>query len=880
MVWWLICVFFLPTPIAGIASARGDDDETAVVRARLTSPKRAQSTVARADAAAQAARVRAETQGGVKALPVTLSPITAGSEATRQPMPLPSSTPAGRDKNALIAASPERAAPRNDGRGDMPKSLGEVLFNHTASFLGVPGLAPQQGTDGNYDEGLGFHQDGTVRKAGAGSASGSAAFDGRRAASYAGHGLGYGPGSAYGGYGYNGMHEPGYDPVTGWNWRVGDPTAGGRISGNSMYGRSFDNMDPARAAMDRGLNYGLGIANSAAEAALSGLVDGGRARLNFGVDWNGRINGEGDVLYPFYDSQYTTIYTQLGARTMSGMDSGDSRDGSGADRWIGNLGMGQRWFPQAQSLTDSGNWMFGYNAFFDYDFTRSHQRGGIGIETQYDWLRVASNYYFPISSWRDSKDFDGDFVKERAAEGWDLRVKGYLPFYRNVAVTGAYSQWYGDHVGMFSTAKLEKDPKVWSYGLEYTPVPLVSGFVNQRSTEQGRSDTEFGLRLTYHFQMPWEDQISHSKVAELRTVSGSRHEFVDRENRIILEYKAKNSFYIESHGLQGNDFIFRIRNGFNEYIAGQQVRVTAGGGVTLAEASVAEPQTLFAKAVNFLDALISVKAAYAASLAGTYVSDRDGYLRVPLTASSIVPGATLTVQAGDATQTFPVSGGAALYSYDLSALAVDAAGNLSGTITVQNADTSPASGVAVTLAYRTHGGLGTATSTDISLSNTNASGQVAVTGNVTALERAIAFSADGYATSVQRTVGTIPTANTGTFLTGASVSTMNFAAAQAYCASHGGRLPLVNGQSTYAYLSYNNGESVDGFGGVYSATFPPALGSDVFWTATTVTTVVGDGGPAGANKWTVSDTGVFGSNGKVDIMTTLEAIPTFAICLP
>ena len=99
------------------------------------------------------------------------------------------------------------------------------------------------------------------------------------------------------------------------------------------------------------------------------------------------------------------------------------------------------------------------------------------------------------------------------------------------------------------------------------------------------------------------------------TVSGSRHEFVDRENRIILEYKAKNSFYIESHGLQGNDFIFRNRNGFNEYIAGQQVRVTAGGGVTLAEASVAEPQTLFAKAVNFLDALISVKAAYAASLA-------------------------------------------------------------------------------------------------------------------------------------------------------------------------------------------------------------------------------------------------------------------------
>ena len=349
-------------------------------------------------------------------------------------------------------------------------------------------------------------------------------------------------------------------------------------------------------------------------------------------------------------------YTQLGARSMSGMNSGGS-DGQGADRWIGNAGLGQRWFPQAQSLADSGNWMLGYNAFFDYDFTRSHQRGGIGIEAQYDWLRLASNYYFPISSWRDSKDFDGDFVKERAAEGWDIRAKGYLPFYRQIAVTGAYSQWFGDHVGMFSSDKLEKDPKVWSYGLEYTPIPLVSAFVNQRSSERGRSDTEFGLNFTYHFQMPWEDQISHAKVAELRTVSGSRHEFVDRENRIILEYKAKNSYRIEYVGPDGaNGFLFRVRDGFGKYMAGQSVRVTASGAY-LAEAQPAAPQTLFAKAVNFLDELISVKAAWAAELAKTYRTDDQGRFWVRLDASA--PASSIvTVQAGDNTQTFTLNGNA------------------------------------------------------------------------------------------------------------------------------------------------------------------------------------------------------------------------------
>jgi hypothetical protein len=275
----------------------------------------------------------------------------------------------------------------------------------------------------------------------------------------------------------------------------------------------------------------VGALNSAGEAALSGLVDNGRARLNFTIDWDGYFQGEGDVLLPFYDSQYTTIFTQVGARSMQAEST--------QDRWIGNFGLGQRWYPFAEDEHNAGNLMLGYNAFFDYDFTRDHQRGGLGMEVQYDWLHLASNYYFPLSHWKDSKDFDGDFVEERPAEGWDARIKAYLPFYRNVAFTGAYTQWFGDHVGMFGASRLEKDPRVWSYGIEYTPIPLVSGFLAQRSTERGRTDTEFGLNFTYHFNMPWDEQVSHSKVAELRIVSGSKHEFVDRENRIILEYRAK-----------------------------------------------------------------------------------------------------------------------------------------------------------------------------------------------------------------------------------------------------------------------------------------------------------------------------------------------------
>jgi hypothetical protein len=104
-----------------------------------------------------------------------------------------------------------------------------------ASFLGVP--APMlPGTD----EGLGFHQDGTVRKAG-GSGNAGPSDGGRRAASYAGSGLGYGGG----GYldGYAPLSGIGYDPLTGRY----DPSRDGRRS----YERRFDGFDPVQTAQDR-----------------------------------------------------------------------------------------------------------------------------------------------------------------------------------------------------------------------------------------------------------------------------------------------------------------------------------------------------------------------------------------------------------------------------------------------------------------------------------------------------------------------------------------------------------------------------------------------------------------------------------------------------
>lgn len=830
---------------------------------------------------------------------VFLSAVSAYSGQT-VPQPDPNNTTSAQaQKSVQIVANSAKqteieADKTNAPKGEpaKPKRLMEIMLNGAAGFMGLPGLAGEQHNlyDPNADQGLGFHQDGTARRADGttGNQAGNGSYDGRRAASYLNHGLGYG--NSYGsGLGMAVDSDPhvtlGYDPVTGQNYGVDSPRNARR---GSAFGDAFF-TDPQAYFMQRGLNYGMGWLNSMGEAGFSGLMDNGRARLNFIMDQYGRLNGEGDVLLPFYDGTYTTLFTQLGARTMSGFGD-DTGDGRGADRWIGNFGLGQRWFPGASTTEtgkiDSGDWMLGYNVFFDNDFTRGHQRGGIGGEIQYDWLKLASNYYFPLSDWKGSRDFDNDFVEERPAQGWDVRLKGYLPFYRNVALTGAYTQWYGDNVSMYSTSKLEKDPNVWSYGVEYTPIPLVSAFVNQRSTGRGNNDTEFGLRFTYHFDMPWEQQTSHAKVAETRTVAAARHDFVDRENRIILEYKAKNNFHVEFIGRNGNTFTFRIKNGFNKYASGQTVRVSASGVTTLAEAKAVSSNFL-AQAGEFWGDLFSVSAAYAADLVHSYITDRDGTFRVVIT--GLDSGSALMVQAGDGSRTFTAAelggGGGASYSVDSSSLSVDNQGNLSGTVTVRNADSTFAQNVSVSILYKTYGGSG-AQATSLALSGvTDASGVINASGSINPTPRKVILAAKAGSTeSACSSAFTIVGPDGGTlpsgFLTGPSLNdsgavlVMPWSAAKNYCASHGGRLPLIAGASSLPQNPIPSGP-VDGFVSLGSSWPGPPFpawttgnNDQYFWTGTGDATFPGQ-------AWAVS-----GLIGNVMLNGGLQSRTIRVACVP
>jgi hypothetical protein len=171
-----------------------------------------------------------------------------------------------------MAASPERGDKAESFR---PTSVAEALVDGAAGFLGLPGLTPRHGVDGSPDEGSGFQQDGTARKAGGVAGSSGPSDRGQRAGTYTQSGLnGYGSGMNGFGTRYGGL----YDELHYDLWGRNDPARGGRIGGRNGYSREIGDLNFQDMLIDKGLNYGAG-----------------------------------DALLPFYDGTYTTVYTRRSA---------------------------------------------------------------------------------------------------------------------------------------------------------------------------------------------------------------------------------------------------------------------------------------------------------------------------------------------------------------------------------------------------------------------------------------------------------------------------------------------------------------------------------------------------------------------------------------
>ncbi|MEQ5324416.1 Ig-like domain-containing protein [Proteus sp. fly-1008] len=248
----------------------------------------------------------------------------------------------------------------------------------------------------------------------------------------------------------------------------------------------------------------------------------GHARVSLSTDKDFTLeNSSADLLIPIYDQEKNLVFTQTSYHRK------DSRSQF-------NQGIGYRHF------TDK--FMVGLNAFYDYDLSRYHSRFGVGAEVWRDYFKLSMNHYHRLSNWRTSDDVMD--YNERPANGWDIRTEGYLPAYPQLGAKLIFEQYYGKEVGLFGKDNRQENPHAYTAGLTYTPVPLLTFGAERRFGLNDNGDNRLDISLQYHLGESISSQLNPDNVRAMRLMSGSRYDFVDRNNDIVLEYKKKTLVFL------------------------------------------------------------------------------------------------------------------------------------------------------------------------------------------------------------------------------------------------------------------------------------------------------------------------------------------------
>ncbi|MEY0429894.1 invasin domain 3-containing protein [Providencia rettgeri] len=259
------------------------------------------------------------------------------------------------------------------------------------------------------------------------------------------------------------------------------------------------------------------VTNAATDEINNWLSKAGNAKFSVDVDKKLSIkNTQLDLLVPWYDSTDLLLFTQHNLHRTDG-------------RLQTNNGIGVRNFTPER--------MMGVNAFFDHDLSRYHSRLSLGAEYAQDFLKLSANSYMRTSAWRSASELNNDY-NARPANGWDLQAEGWLPSYPNIGGNLKFEQYFGDDVALFGKDKRQKNPLATTVGVNWTPFSLLT-LSAEHKISGGLTETNAKVQLTWALGKSLAEQLDPSKVGDSRRLLGSRYDFVNRNNNIVLEYQKK-----------------------------------------------------------------------------------------------------------------------------------------------------------------------------------------------------------------------------------------------------------------------------------------------------------------------------------------------------
>jgi len=191
-----------------------------------------------------------------------------------------------------------------------------------------------------------------------------------------------------------------------------------------------------------------------------------------------------------------------------------------------NLGIGYR------QLTDDEKWIYGVNAFQDYDATYEHTRMSLGAEIRSSAFEVNINKYFATSGALTGKDGN----TERALDGQEIEIGGQVPYIPSAKIFVKDWKWEG-----YQTA----DTKGKTYSLQIN-APIAPNITLEAGTKDYDSQTDVDfINLTYKLNLgegPSEQETIFKDLITDQAFSNT-----SMKTRMLDKVRRKNQIVIQTN---------------------------------------------------------------------------------------------------------------------------------------------------------------------------------------------------------------------------------------------------------------------------------------------------------------------------------------------
>ena len=189
-----------------------------------------------------------------------------------------------------------------------------------------------------------------------------------------------------------------------------------------------------------------------------------------------------------------------------------------------NLGVGYR------QLSDDEKWIYGVNAFHDYESTYEHSRMSVGAELRSSVFEINANKYFATSGAQTGKDGN----TERALDGYELEIGGQVPYIPSTKIFVKSWKWDG-----YQTS--DTKGKTYSIQVNAPIAPNITLEAGSKDFDTG-TDVDF-VNLTYRIGLGGaqseKDKIVQSLIAEkafnTTSMKDKMLEKVRRKNQIVIQ---------------------------------------------------------------------------------------------------------------------------------------------------------------------------------------------------------------------------------------------------------------------------------------------------------------------------------------------------------